>query len=138
MFKFRSIVCASILLLCTSAYAQDDDQIVLKSWYQAHSPVNRNVISNLLTDDAMVELKDYDVVQSKSEFIDSLDSWEDAIEGGSLKYKIKDVANDEAITAIVCYTFLSNKLMTEETFKFSNGKIMNSVQVTIGEDCVDF
>lgn len=138
MLNFYKAVCVVALLMGTSAYAQDDQSLVLNSWYKALSPVDRDTISSLLTDDAVVELKDYDVVQSKSEFIDSLDSWEDAIEDGSIKYKMKDVGSDEVIIAVVCYTFSSNELMTEETFKFSDGKIMNSVQATISEDCVDF
>lgn len=142
MSKFSRLLCVFLLLACTSTYAQDNQQLVLKSWYQALSPVDhpidRKVISNLLTSDAMVELKDYDIVQSKSEFIDSLDSWEDAIDGGSIRYKVKDIISDEAITASVCYTFSSNELMTEEIFKFSDGKIMNSIQVTIAEDCTNF
>lgn len=135
---FSRLLCVFALLVCTSAYAQDDQQGVLKSWYQALLPVDRDTISSLLTDDAMVELKDYDIVQSKSEFIDSLDSWEEAIEGGSFRFKMKDGNSDKFTTAVVCYTFSSNELMTEETFKFSDGKIMNSVQVTIAEDCIDF
>lgn len=138
MPKVFRLMCVFGVLACTSVYAQDSQQLVLKSWYQALSPVDHDIISNLLTEDAMVELKDYDIVQSKSEFIDSLDSWEDAIDGGSIKYKMKDTASDQAMIAIVCYTFSSNALMTEEIFKFSNGKIMNSIQVTIAEDCTNF
>lgn len=132
------LLCVFTLLACTSAYAQDDQSLVLKSWYQALFPVDRDTISNHLTDNAVVDLKDYDVVQSKSEFIESLDSWEDAIEGGSIKYKMKGLASGGAMRTHVCYIFSSNELMTEEIFTFSNGKIMNSIQVTIAEDCSDF
>lgn len=125
-------------MMSTSVYAQDAERMLLNSWYQALSPVDDGVISSLLADDATIELKDYDIVQSKSEFIDSLDSWEDAIDGGSIKYKMNDAANSEIITAIVCYMFSSNELMTEEIFTFSNEKITNSIQVTIAEDCSNF
>lgn len=135
---FSRLLCVFALLVPTSAYAEDDQSLVLKSWYQALLPVDRDTISKHLTDDAVVELKDYDIVQSKSDFIESLDSWEDAIEGGSIKYKMKDLTPGGAMRTHVCYVFSSNELMTEEIFTFSNGKIMNSVQVTIAEDCHDF
>lgn len=128
-----------LLSASTNVFADNAQGKILTLWYQALSSVDHDVISNLLSDEAVIELQDYDIVQSKSEFISSLDSWEDAIEGGSIKFRMKDnISSDKTTTAIVCYTFSSNQLMTEETFKFSDEKIMNSVQATIAEDCNDF
>lgn len=121
-----------------SAVAQSN-KTMIKPWFQALSPVDREVISQLLAEDALIELKDYDVTQNKEEFVDALDAWEDAIENGTIAYKIEeDISNDDLITTKVCYKFPSNELMTIETFEFEDGLIKKSVQETVSEDCSDF
>lgn len=134
----------SILLLsafCSFAFSAvaQNNKTMIKPWFQALSPVDREVISQLLAEDAQIELKDFDVTQSKEEFVEALDSWEDAIENGSIAYKIDEkTSNDENITTMVCYKFPSNELMTIETFHFNDGMIIKSVQETVSEDCSDF
>lgn len=124
--------------VCMSAFAQNN-KTAIKPWFQALSPVDREVISELLADDAQIELKDYDITQSKEEFVEALDNWEDAIESGSIAFKIdEDASSEENITTKVCYKFSSNELMTVETFEFNEGMIIKSVQETIAEDCADF
>lgn len=124
--------------LAFSAVAQNN-KTMIKPWFQALSPVDREVISQLLAEDALIELKDYDVMQNKEEFVDALDAWEDAIENGTIAYKIEeDTSNDDNITTKVCYKFPSNELMTIETFEFEDGLIKKSVQETVSEDCSDF
>ena len=60
--------------------------------------------------------RDYDITQSKEEFVEALDNWEEAIENGSIAYKIDENAStEENITTKVCYKFPSNELMTVET-----------------------
>ncbi|MEO9458607.1 MAG: hypothetical protein ABJE63_07850 [Lentilitoribacter sp.] len=124
--------------LCVSAFAQNN-KTAIKPWFQALSPVDREVISELLADDAQIELKDYDITQSKEEFVEALDNWEEAIESGSIAFKIdEDASSEENITTKVCYKFSSNELMTVETFEFSEGMIVKSVQETIADDCAEF
>jgi len=124
--------------VCMSAFGQNN-KTAIKPWFQALSPVDREVISELLADDAQIELKDYDITQSKEEFVEALDNWEDAIESGSIAFKIdEDASSEENITTKVCYKFSSNELMTVETFEFNEGMIIKSVQETIAEDCADF
>lgn len=124
--------------VCISAFAQNN-KTAIKPWFQALSPVDREVISELLADDAQIELKDYDITQSKEEFVEALDNWEDAIESGSIAFKIdEDASSEENITTKVCYKFSSNELMTVETFEFNEGMIIKSVQETIADDCADF
>lgn len=124
--------------LCVSAFAQNN-KTAIKPWFQALSPVDREVISELLADNAQIELKDYDITQSKEEFVEALDNWEEAIESGSIAFKIdEDASSEENITTKVCYKFSSNELMTVETFEFSEGMIVKSVQETIADDCAEF
>ena len=124
--------------LCVSAFAQNN-KTAIKPWFQALSPVDREVISELLADDAQIELKDYDITQSKEEFVEALDNWEEAIESVSIAFKIdEDASSEENITTKVCYKFSSNELMTVETFEFNEGMIIKSVQETIADDCAEF
>lgn len=133
-----SILLAVICSFALPAVAQNN-KTMIKPWFQALSPVDREVISQLLADNAQIELKDYEITQTKEEFVESLDSWEDAIENGSITYKIDEkTSNDENITTMVCYKFPSNELMTIETFEFDDGMIIKSVQETVSEDCSDF
>jgi hypothetical protein len=68
-----------------------------------------------------------------------LDNWEEAIESGSIAFKIdEDASSEENITTKVCYKFSSNELMTVETFEFNEGMIIKSVQETIADDCAEF
>ncbi len=134
---------STILLAAFCSFAlpvvAQNNKTMIKPWFQALSPVDREVISQLLAENAQIELKDYDITQTKDEFVESLDSWEDAIENGSISYKIDETtSNDDNITTMVCYKFPSNELMTIETFQFDDGMIIKSVQETISEDCSDF
>lgn len=76
-----------VLMQISSGFAAENRKPMLDAWYQALSPVDREIISVLLSDDAEIELKDYEIVQTKQQFINSLDSWEDAIEDGSIRFK---------------------------------------------------
>lgn len=124
--------------LCVSAFAQNN-KTAIKPWFQALSPVDREVISELLADNAQIELKDFDITQTKDEFVEALDNWEEAIENGSIAFKIdEDASSEENITTKVCYKFPSNELMTIETFMFDDGMIIKSIQETIADDCSEF
>ena len=124
--------------LCVSAFAQNN-KTAIKPRFQALSPVDREVISELLADNAQIELKDFDITQSKDEFVEALDNWEEAIENGSIAFKIdEDASSEENITTKVCYKFPSNELMTIETFMFDDGMIIKSIQETIADDCSEF
>ncbi len=116
-----------------------NNKTAIKPWFQALSPVDREVITELLAENAQIELKDYDIVQTKEEFVESLDVWEDAIENGSIAFKIdEDASSEENITTKVCYKFPSNELMTIETFMFDEGMIVKSIQETIADNCSEF
>lgn len=133
-----AIFAGALSSLCVSAFAENN-KTAIKPWFQALSPVDREVISELLADDAQIELKDYDITQSKEEFVEALDNWEEAIESGSIAFKIdEDASSEENITTKVCYKFSSNELMTVETFEFNEGMIIKSVQETIADDCAEF
>lgn len=112
---------------------------MLDQWYQSLETVDREILSSYLADDATIEIQDLSIVQNRDEFIESLDTWEDAIIGGSLSYKFVEAkTSGETITAIVCYKFPSNQMMTEEVFEFQNQLIKKSVQQTLSDNCDGF
>lgn len=132
-------VISFVLMQISLGFAAENRKPMLDAWYQALSPVDREIISVLLSDEAEIELKDYEIVQTKQQFINSLDSWEDAIEDGSIRFKIDgNFYRYQSVKVIVCYQFPSNELMTSEIFKFSDRSIIKSQQETISEDCSDF
>ena len=132
------IVLALFCCVSTLSFAKNNSTMI-KPWFQALFPVDREVISQLLAENALIELKDYDITQTKDEFVESLDSWEDAIENGSIAYKIDHQnSNDDYIITKVCYKFTSNELMTVELFLFNDGMIIKSVQETVADHCSGF
>lgn len=127
------------LLLTVSGHASERGKRILDQWYHAFTPVDREIISSYLSEDAKVELQDLKVTQTRQEFIDSLDAWEDAINGGTVSYKFDESKTSNGIvTAIVCYKFSSNQMMTEEIFEFKNRQITKSVQHTLSDNCDGF
>lgn len=137
--------CAAALVLASSlsSYAADNHEQVLTKWYQALSTdVNHEAINSILSPDAVIDLQDLDIVQTKDEFIEALSSWEDAIEDGTIAFKLDDVMmSDKTVTSIVCYTFSSGssgQMMTKEVFEFKNDQITKSVQSTLSDTCDGF
>jgi hypothetical protein len=106
-------------------------------WYNALTIVNRADINDILSDKAKITLGDLDIEQNKTEFIASLDEWEDAMKGSTIRHAID---SDEAgvITVTVCYKFPDNESLGRETFTFEAGKILTSTQETIAESCETF
>lgn len=135
-------ICAAALVLASSlsSYAADNHEQVLTKWYQALSPdVNHEAINSILAPDAVIDLQDLDIVQTKDEFIEALSSWEDAIEDGTIAFKLDDaMMSDKTVTSIVCYTFSSGQMMTKEVFEFKNDQITKSVQSTLSDTCDGF
>ncbi|MGL4488033.1 MAG: nuclear transport factor 2 family protein [Rhizobiaceae bacterium] len=132
-------VLMSVLLLLPStlAYGGDAEKDLIKRWYGALSTANRAEITELLSDKAKFTLKDVGTEQNKAEFIASLDEWEDALKGSTIRYKVES-DTDGAVTALVCYGFPSNELFNLEVFTFETGKIVTAVQSTVGGDCAAF
>lgn len=113
---------------------------VLDAWYSALLAADSGKLGDLLSSEAEIRLEDLGIVQTRQEFLDSLDEWKDAIDGGSIDWRSDpDAADDEMRPAVlVCYRFPGNDLMTRETFTLSQGKVTGSVQTTLGESCEGF
>lgn len=88
----------------------------------------------LLAPDAAIELKQLGVTQTRAEFIESLDSWQDAVKDAVIT--AKPAAGDVSGTVYdVCYTFPSNERLNRETFALVGEKVVAQSQETVAESC---
>jgi hypothetical protein len=119
------------------AVAGEAEKAAIDSWYKALATIDRTAFSNLLADNAKITLGDLDIVQTKPEFITSLDEWEDAMKGSTLRHSVESDAGG-LVTVAVCYVFPGNESLTREVFGFTSGRISSSEQETIADSCADF
>jgi hypothetical protein len=135
--SMRVLAVFGLLLPVSLTLAQNS---LLDRWYTALFDVNRLAIADLLADDAVITLEDLGVTQTKAEFIEALDEWEDAIKNANLAWQLEEGAEASATTAsvLVCYQFPENEMMIREVFGFRGTKIVSSVQTTVGESCENF
>ncbi|MDQ6432597.1 nuclear transport factor 2 family protein [Mesorhizobium sp. LHD-90] len=129
----RVAACAAALvsLMSVSAFAQEP---VVEQWYAALATADRGKFESLLADDAKIRLIDLGVEQTKAEFVDSLDEWEAAMAGATIRHRIEKTAG-AVTTVIACYHFPANDVLLRETFLVEAGLIRENIQVEIAESC---
>ena len=108
----------------------------VERWFVALGGVDRREFRNLIADNALINLKDLGVTQTKNEFIASLDEWAAATKEASVVYRYQAISDDNAVVQ-VCYRFKYNETLSVEKFTFSNEKITSSVQEKMGNNCGD-
>ncbi len=108
----------------------------VERWFVALGGVDRSEFKKLIADNALINLKDLGVTQTKNEFIASLDEWAVATKEASVVYRYQAITNDNAVVQ-VCYRFKYNETLNVEKFTFSNEKITSSVQEKMGDNCGD-
>ncbi len=108
----------------------------VERWFVALGGVDRREFKNLIADNALINLKDLGVTQTKNEFIASLDEWAAATKEASVVYRYQAISDDNAVVQ-VCYRFKYNEMLSVEKFTFSNEKITSSVQEKMGNNCGD-
>ena len=128
---------AVILLTPLPAVADDAHNAIIESWYSALGTADRAVFDRILADDATVILEDIDTIQTKDEFLASLDEWKNAVRSARVRHRIGGVEGDTT-TVFVCYQFPANTTYTREIFNFRNGRIIESAQSSLGEACEGF
>lgn len=140
MDKIRSWMALPVLALSFSAAVAVAQSSLLDRWYTALFDVNRVAIADLLADDAVINLEDLGVSQTRDEFIASLDEWEEAVKDANIAWQLEEgaIADDGQATALVCYQFPDNELLIREVFVFRDGKIAGSTQTTAGDSCEAF
>lgn len=129
---------AAGLPVISPAAANGDLPAPVQTWYEALGAVDRSALENVLADNARIDLRDLGIVQTKSEFLDSLDAWAEANKDAEILTRPGKATNDIGISVEVCYRFPSNEALFEETFELSDEKITSSVQQQISENCDGF
>lgn len=128
---------AAALLVSTLVRASADDGAIIDRWYSALLVADRTELSDLLSDDALMKLGDIGVVQTKQDFIASIDEWQGAVAGAAIRHRIEKRENGET-TVLACYDFPSNETLMRETFTVAGGRITASTQAAVAQDCSDY
>jgi len=131
--RLRVFVTAA-LLLSTIVRASADDGAVIDRWYSALLVADRTELSELLADDVRMKLNDIGVIQTKQDFIASIDEWQGAVAGATIRHRIEKSENGET-TVLACYDFPSNDMLMRETFTVAGGRITASTQTAVAQDC---
>lgn len=103
-----ALAVAAIALLFVSGAVRAGDQVI-ERWYDALLRADRSALAELLSEDARISLDDLDVVQNKEE--------------------------DGVATVMVCYDFPGNRMLMQETFAISEGRITASSQAEVADTC---
>lgn len=125
---------AAALLAAAIVTPAGANDAVLDRWYAALAKPDREQLSALLADDAVVKLDDLGLEQSRGDFIASMDEWETAVEGAQIRHKTEKTEG-EVSTVLACYDFPDNDILMRETFHIAGGKIVESTQVTVADNC---
>ncbi|TIV61175.1 MAG: nuclear transport factor 2 family protein [Mesorhizobium sp.] len=128
------IVLAATLLMSSLVRASADDGAIIDRWYSALLVADRTELADLLADDVRMKLDDIGVVQTKEDFIASIDEWQGAVAGAAIRHRIEKSENGET-TVLACYDFPSNDTLMRETFTVAGGRIVASTQTAVAQDC---
>jgi hypothetical protein len=125
--------CTVLILLSAAIPASADEQFI-DDWYAALMASDQEKIGAMLSPDVKVRLLDLNVVQSKDEYLASLDEWQKAVAGATVKHRV--VATDADITTVLaCYDFPANEVLMSETFKVDGKLLVENVQRMVAENC---
>ncbi|MER9298839.1 nuclear transport factor 2 family protein [Mesorhizobium sp. M0621] len=135
--NIRSTVLTAAALLIAIIAARADDRAIISRWYSALLVADRTELSDLLSDDVRIKLDDLGVVQSKQEFIASIDEWKGAVAGAAIRHRIEK-SEGGVTTVVACYDFPNNDMLMQETFAVADNRITASSQAAIAENCDGF
>ncbi|TIM63403.1 MAG: nuclear transport factor 2 family protein [Mesorhizobium sp.] len=121
-------------MLFSAISARADDGTLIGRWYAALLVADRTELSDLLAGDVRIKLDDLGVVQTKQEFIASIDDWEGAVAGAEIRHRIEKTEGG-VTTVIACYDFPNNDVLMQETFAIADNRITASSQAAIAENC---
>ncbi|MDX8441760.1 DUF4440 domain-containing protein [Mesorhizobium australafricanum] len=125
---------AATLLMSSIVHASADDGAIIDRWYSALLAADRGELAELLADDVRMTLDDIGVVQTKQDFIASIDEWQGAVAGAAIRHRIEKSENGQT-TVLACYDFPNNDTLMRETFTIAGGRITASTQRAVAQDC---
>ncbi len=134
---FVSVVFA--IALISHSFAQEtvnepEMSAEVQAWFVALTKVTHPGFKKLIAEDAKIELRDLGIIQTRQEFLDSLDEWEDATKGAILLTQM--ISSQDGVDIVrVCYRFKNNEQLNRETYHYTDGKITSVIQELIGKEC---
>lgn len=140
LMKSRSVQPAVGLLMLLAVLAPGAARAadgVIDRWYKALLAVDRPTLTELLADNAVIRLEDLGITQTKTEFITSMDEWQQAVTGADIKYRVES-EDGASTTVLACYDFPDNDILMRETFVTAGGRISESIQGTVAESCAGY
>lgn len=132
--SLRTIGLGLALSLLASPIIAGGHTAIIDQWYTALQSADATAFEPLLAPEAEIILGDLDIIQSREEFLSSMDDWKIAIEGGEVRHTITDTA-DDVITVEVCYDFTENNILMQERFALEAGLVIRQTQTQLGDDC---
>lgn len=107
---------------------------IIDQYYAALQSADAGALAPLMAPKAEIILEDLDIIQTRDEFLASMDDWKVAIEGGELRHAITK-RSDGIITVEVCYDFTDNNILVQERFTLNGGLITRQTQTQLDDDC---
>lgn len=124
---------AMMLMASQTAIAENTD--LVSKWYSALKTSNQAIFEELLADDAVLNINPLEITQTKAEYIEALDNWEEVAKDLTLIMKGINATGETTVVAMVCYKFTENTALNEERFVFLDGKITNFTQSKQNDEC---
>jgi hypothetical protein len=125
---------ALLLLSLLAALPARADQNFIDDWYVALMAADRQKLGAMMSPDVKVSLLDLNVIQSKDEFIASLEEWQKAVAGATEKHRVAAIDGD-ITTVLACYDFPANEVLMSETFRVVDNLLVENVQRMVAENC---
>lgn len=124
----------ALLVLLLGTGQASADPAVIERWYTSLLAADRPALSALLADNALIRLNDLGIVQAKTEFIASMDEWQQAVAGSTIRHRI-DGSENGVTSVTACYDFPANDILMQETFRIEARLIVENTQTAIAESC---
>lgn len=128
------LILGLLVLSTVVSVSQDNLPNPVQNWFDGLRTTNATTFEEILTHNAMIELGDLGISQTKAEFIASLDQWKQVNKGAVITTKLANT-DKSLIEVNVCYKFSSNETYNRETFELIDGKISKSIQEQISKNC---
>lgn len=125
---------SAFILISISVFAANAEDAPVESWFKALREVDRGLFERILADDVRIVLKEIQVIQTKGEFLESLDNWETLAQDLDLSFDADRRGRNEIVTQ-VCYKFENSSFTNLETFTIEDGKIVLQVQEKLRDGC---
>lgn len=131
----KKLMLTTAIMMFASHVAQAADTELVNKWYGALKTSNRAVFQELIANDAVLEINPLEITQTKGEYIEALDNWEDVAEDLTLIMKGVNSRSETTAVAMVCYKFSQNSFLNEERFEFLDNKVIKYSQIRRQDEC---